>query len=134
MVESNSVEFNSIECNSIESIEHNSVDTSNLNNQQFSLNKINQIEDYFIAEIKERELASKKLSKHISFFDYFDKSLIVLLVTSRGVSISSFATVIGIHVGITSASLSLAFSLYTGLVKKLLKATINKKNIIKLLC
>ena len=55
------VEINSIECNSIESIEHNSVDTSNLNNQQFRLNKISEIEDYFITEIKERELMSKKL-------------------------------------------------------------------------
>ena len=38
--------------NSIESIEHNSIDTSNLNNQQFGLNKISEIEDYFITEIK----------------------------------------------------------------------------------
>ena len=62
------VETNSIDCNSIESIEHNSVDTSCLNNQQFRLNKISEIRDYFIAEIKERELMSKKLSKYISFW------------------------------------------------------------------
>ena len=111
------VESNSIESNSIESIKHNSINTSNLNNQQFRLNKISKIEDYFIAEIKERELMSKKLSKYISFFDYFDKSLIVLSVTSGDVSIASFATVIGAPIGITSASLSLAFSLVTGLVK-----------------
>ena len=127
MVEVKSVECNSTGCNSIESIEHISIDTSNLNNQQFRLNKISEIEDYFIAEIKERELMSKKTSKYISFFDYFDKSLIVLSVTSGGVSIASFATVIGAPIGITSASLSLAFSLCTGLVKKLLKATRNKK-------
>ena len=120
------VESNSIECNSIESIEHNSVDTSNLNNQQFRLNKIRETEDYFITEIEERELMSKKLSKYISFFDYFEKSLIVLSVTRGGVSIASFATVIGAPIGITSASLSLAFSLCTGLVKKLSKATRNK--------
>ena len=70
---------------------------------------------------------SKKLSKYISFFDYFDKSLIVLSLTSGGVSIASFATAIGAPIGITSASLSLAFSLCTGLVKKLLKTTKNKK-------
>ena len=70
---------------------------------------------------------SKKLSKYISFFNYFDKSLIVLSVTSGGFSIASFATVTGIPVGITSVSLSLAFSLCTGLVKKVLKATRNKK-------
>ena len=103
------VEINSIECNSIKSIEHNSFDTSNLNNQQFRLNKISAIEDYFIADIKERELMNEKLSKYISFFDYFDKFLIVLLVTSGSVSIASFATVIGAPIRITSASLSLVF-------------------------
>ena len=48
------------ECSPIEynSIEHNSIDTSN---QQFRLNKISEIEDYFITEIKERELMSKRL-------------------------------------------------------------------------
>ena len=123
------VEIKSIECNSIESI-----DTPNLSNQQFRLNKISEIEEYFIAEIKERELMSKKLNKYFSFFDYFDKSLIVLSVTSGGVSIASFATAIGVPIG-TSASFSFAFSLCTGLVKKLLKATRNKKrSIIKLLC
>ena len=122
------VEINSIGCNSIESIEPNFIDTSNINNQQFRLNKISEIEDYFIAEIKERELMSKKLSKYFSFFDYFDKSLIALSVTSSSISIASFATVIGIPIGITSASLSLAFSLCTGLVKKLSTATRNKKN------
>ena len=120
------VEINSIEYIFIESIEHNSIDTSNLNNQQFRLNKISEIEDYFIAEIKERDLMSKKLSKYISFFDYFDKSLIVLSVTSGGVSIASFGTVTGVPIGITSASLSPAFSLCAGLVKKFLKATRNK--------
>ena len=121
------VESNSIECNSIESIQHNSIDTSNLNIQQYRLNKISKNEDDLITEIKQRELMSKKLSKYTSFFDYFDKSLMVLSVTSGSVSIALFATVILIPIGITSASLSLAFSLCTGLAKKLLKATINKK-------
>ena len=70
---------------------------------------------------------SKRLSKCISFCDYFDKSLIVLSVTSGGVSNASFATANGAPIGLTSASPSLAFSLCTGLVKKLLKATRNKK-------
>ena len=70
---------------------------------------------------------SKILGKYISFFYYYDKSLIILLITSGGVSIASFATVIRIPVGITSASFSLAFSLCTGLVKRLLKATRNEK-------
>ena len=70
---------------------------------------------------------SKKLIKYISFFDYFDKSLIALSVTSGNISITSFAAVIGIPIGIASESLGLAFSLCTGLVKKLIKATRDKK-------
>ena len=60
MVEIKSTECNSIECNSIESIEHNSTDASNLNNQQFRVNEISEIEDCLIAEVKERGLMSKK--------------------------------------------------------------------------
>ena len=52
----------------IRSIEHNFIDTPNLNNQQFRLNQISKIEEYFIAEIKERELMCKKLSKYIYIF------------------------------------------------------------------
>ena len=53
-------------------------------------------------------------------------SLIVLSVTTGSISIASFATVIGAPVGMVSASFSLAFSISTGIIKKLLKA-INKK-------
>ena len=41
--------------------------------QQFRLKKINEMKDYFIAEIKERELMSKRLSKYNVSFDCFDK-------------------------------------------------------------
>ena len=77
--------------------------------------------------IKERELMGKGRSKYIASFDYFDKSLIVLSVTAGSVSIASFATVIGAPVGMASASSSLEFSMTTGIVKKLLKTTRNKK-------
>ena len=66
----------------------------NLNDQQFRLNKTNEVKDYFIAENKEKELMSKRLSKCIASLDYFDKSLIVLSATSGRMSIASFAVVI----------------------------------------
>ena len=47
--------------------------------------------------------------------------------TSGGVSIISFTTVIGAPVGIASASLTLIFSLTTGIIKNLLIITSNKK-------
>ena len=113
--------------------EYNSHETHNIypnlgvslsNQQQFTLNKINEIKDYFVAENTESELVSERLSKYIASFDYFVKSLIVLSVT---ICIVSFATVIGAPVGMVSASFSLAFSISTGIIKKLLKTPRNKK-------
>ena len=59
-------------------VEHDSHETPNmgpnLNDQQhFRLHKINEIKDYVVAEIKERELMSKRFLKYIASFDYFDK-------------------------------------------------------------
>ena len=46
---------------------------------------------------------------------------------SGSISIASFVIVIGAPLEITSASFSFAFLLCTGLVRKLIKATRNKK-------
>ena len=77
------------------------------NDQQFRLNRINEIRNYFVPEIKERELMR-------------------INVTTGCISIASFATVIGAPVGIASASFSLEFSISTGIIKNLLKTTRNK--------
>ena len=53
--------------------------------------------------------------------------LIVLNATTGGVSIISFTSTVGGPVGIASASFTLFFSLTTGIVKKLLNITRNKK-------
>ena len=68
--------------------------------------------------LKKKKLMSKRLSKYIASVDYIDKSLIVLSVTGGSISIASFATVIGEPVGIASASISLTFSISTGIAKK----------------
>ena len=112
-----------VACNSIET--HNIY--PNINDQQeIRLNRINKIKDY-VAEIKKRELIIKRLSKCIPSFDYFDKSLIVLSVTTGSISIESFVTVIEAPVGIAIASFSLACSISTGIVKKFSKTTQSKK-------
>ena len=70
---------------------------------------------------------SKKASKYIAALDYLDKTLIVLSATSGGISIISFTSVIGVPIGIASASFSLVSSLPTGIIKKLLTITRNEK-------
>ena len=84
-------------------------------------------ENYFHQEISQRKSCSRKLNKYVTTFDYINKILIVLSATSSGVSIVSFASIVGAPVGIASASLTLFFSLTTGIVKNLLKITRNKK-------
>ena len=55
--------------------------TANISNeQQFRLNKINEIKYHFSAEIRGKELMSKNISKYIASLDYFDKSLNVLSI------------------------------------------------------
>ena len=119
-----------VKCNSLEAANI----YPNLNDQQqFRLNKINEVKNYVVAEIKEREQMSKRLGRYIASFDDFDKSLIVLSATSGSISTASFATVTGALVGITSAIFSLVFSISTRVVKKLLKITqIRRKSIIML--
>ena len=97
------------------------------NEQQLRLNKINEIKDYLLAEIRERELISKNLSKYIASFEYFNKSLIFLSVLASSISIASFVSVIGAPAGIIGASCGLTFSITSGFVKKFLKTIRNKK-------
>ena len=106
----------------------NEINKINLSEQtKFRLSEIIGIENYFHQEINQRKSCSKKLNKYVTTFDYIDKILIVLSATTGGVSIVSFTSVIGAPVGIASASFTLIFSLTTGIIKKLLSITRNKK-------
>ena len=73
------------------------------------------------------------MSKYIASFDYFNKPLIVLSVTTGSISIASFTTAIGTPVWIVGESLSLAFSISTGIIEKQLKTARKKHNKIVIL-
>ena len=94
---------------------------------KFRLDEISKIENYFHEEISQSKSCSKKLGKYVATFDYIDKVLIVLSATSGGVCIISSASIVGAPVGIAGPSFTLIFSLSTGIVKKLLSITRNKK-------
>ena len=94
---------------------------------KYRLDEINKIRDYFDNEIKERKDIIKKLNKHLVSFDYLDKIFITLPASFGTLSIASQATVIGIPAGITGASLTLIFTIGTGVSKSLLKITKKRK-------
>ena len=121
------------ECNSIKHDFHNTPNiypnlSANLSNEQrLRLNKINEIKDYLLAEIRERELISKNLGKYIASFEYFNKSLIFLSLVASSISIASFVSVIGAPAWIMRASCGLTFSITSGFIKTFIKTTRNKK-------
>ena len=104
------------------------INKTNLSVQKkFRLSEITGIENYSHQEINQRKTCSRKLSKYVTAFDYIDKILIVLSATTGGVSIISLTGIVGVPVGIASASFTLIFSLTTGIIKKLLSIARNKK-------
>ena len=94
---------------------------------KYRLDEINKIKDYLNSEIKERNDIIKKISKYIVAFDYADKLFITLSASFGTLSIASNATVLGIPAGIAGASLTLIFTITTGVVKTLLNITRKKK-------
>ena len=86
---------------------------------KFRLDEINKIKDYLNAEIKKRKDIVKKISKYIVAFDYADKLFITLCASFGALGVVSQATVVGIPVGIAGASLTVIFTVTTGVVKKI---------------
>ena len=69
------------------------------------------------------------MNKYIVSFDYLDKIFITLSASFGMLSIASCASVVGIPVGITGASLTLVFTIGTSISKSLLKIS---KSLLKL--
>ena len=105
------------------SVKH--LELTDINN--YRLNEINKTKDYFNNEINERKDIIKKLNKYIVSFDYLDKIFITLSALFGTLSIASHATIVGKPVGITGASLTLIFTIRTGISKSLLKVTKKRK-------
>ena len=94
---------------------------------KYRLDEINKIKYCFNAEIKERKDIVKKISKYTVVFDYADKLSITLSASFGTLIIASYATIVGITVGIAGASLTLKITVTTGVVKTLLNITRKKK-------
>ena len=103
----------------------NNLELTDINN--YRVNEINKTRDYFNNEINERKDIIKKLNKYIVSFDYLDKIFIALSASLSTLSIASHATVVGLPVGIAGSSLTLIFTVSTGINKSLLKVTKNRK-------
>ena len=108
----------------------NNLELADMN--KYRLNEINKIKDYFNNEINDRKIMIKKLNKYIVSFDYLDKIFVTLSASFGTLSIARNAKIVGIPVGIAGSSLTLIFTISTGINKSLLQLTKKReKNIIK---
>ena len=87
--------------------------------QEFRLKNIDEVKNYFIEVIKQNELVSKKHKKACRFFNYIEHLIILISTVSGYVSISAFASLVGIPIGNTISAIGLNICVITARIKKL---------------
>ena len=95
-------------------------------NRKFRLKNIDETRNYFLEEIKQNELMSRKHKKVCTTLNYIEHFLILASTITGCISISAFASLLGIPIGIMSSALDLKIYAIAGGIKKH-KSTIKKK-------
>ena len=95
-------------------------------NQGFRLKNIDEIGNYLIEEINQNEFMTRKHKKVCRVLNYIDHSLIAISLITGGVSISVFASLVVIPIGITNSAIGLKICVITTGIKKD-KSIITKK-------
>ena len=94
--------------------------------QEFRLKNIDETRNYFLEEIKQNELVSKKHKKVCTTLNYTGHIFNLASTITGCISISVFASLIGVPIGIKSSAIGLKICAITAGVKKY-KSIIKKK-------
>ena len=86
--------------------------------QEFRLKNIDETKKYLIEEINRNELMSKKHKKVYTTLNYIEHFIILASTITGYVSISAFASLVGILIGITSSAIGLKICAITAGNKK----------------
>ena len=89
--------------------------------QSYRLNKLSEIEAFFLDEIEVREQIAKKMKRFNIITGMVDTGLITSTVITGGIFIAAFANGVGLPVGIALSGTSLILSLATGITQKSFK-------------
>ena len=89
--------------------------------QSYRLNKLSEIEAFFLDEIEVREQIAKKMKRFNTITGMVDTGLITSTVITGGIFIAAFANGVGLPVGIALSGTSLILSLATGITQKSFK-------------
>ena len=75
--------------------------------QEFTLKNIDETGKYFLKEIEQNELMSRKHKQVSAALNYIELFPILASTISGCISISAFASLVGISIGITSSAMGL---------------------------
>ena len=96
--------------------------------QEFGLNNIDETRNYFLEEIKQNDLMNKKHKKVCTTLNDIEQFLILASTITGCISISAFASLTDISIGITSSAIGLKICAitvgiknYKSIIKNLLK-------------
>ena len=96
-------------------------------NQEVRLKKIDEIRNQWIEEINRNELMSKERKKNCRVLNYLDQSLIAISIVTGCASISAFASLDVIPIGITSSAIGLKIWLITAEIERYKSMTKKKR-------
>ena len=86
--------------------------------QEFRLKNINETRNYLIEEINQNELMSIKHKKVYRVLNYVEHLLIIISAVTECVYNSTFASLVGIPIGIMSSAIELKVCVITAGIKK----------------
>ena len=86
--------------------------------QECRLKNVDETRNYLIEEINRSELISKKHKKICATLNYIEHFLILASTVTGCVSISAFASLVGIPIGITSSAIELKICVITAAIRK----------------
>ena len=93
---------------------------------EFRLRKIDETRNYLLDETKHNDLMSKKYKKTCKYLNYVEQLIILASTVIDCVSISEFASLVCVAVGISSHAIGINICLITAGIKKY-KEIIKKK-------
>ena len=89
-----------------------------MSNLEFSFKRIDEARNYLLEEINHNDLMSKKFKKTCKYLNYVEKLLILASTITSCVSISEFASLVCVPVGITSSAVGLKICAITAGIKE----------------
>ena len=86
--------------------------------QEFRLENMDETRNYFLQETKQNELMSRKHKKVCTTLTYIEHSFILASTITECISVSTFASLLGIPIGITSSVIGLQIWVTAAGIKK----------------